>query len=299
MKRALMALACAATAALVAPAVAAPAHAQISTRAQTPADPVAALRAQYATGHGVRYVASGTMSVAGVTAITFTGNGGLAFGRSGLVASDSRQTIKYSKLLKEENDNLKDAEKPLRAIVIGKTAYLSGGVWTSLLPEGKTWVRLPGQRPGSSTSLGEYVNPADLRNLKAVLATTKAKGPGGSVNGAKTTLYRGTITLAQLMKVSPGIKDSFGGVGSNPAKTVVSWKLWIGADQLVRRASATADLPMKVDNDSFTVTLSDVTTFAGWGRKVTVTAPPKSKVANLADLDGDVPDTQGTVVLPN
>ncbi|TQS25918.1 hypothetical protein [Microbispora sp. KK1-11] len=300
MKRAFMALACAATAALVAPAVAAPAQAQTSTQAQAPAaDPVAALRGQYVAGHGVRYVSTGTLRMAGITAIKFTSNGGLAFGRSGIVASDSRQTLKYNDLLKEENEDLKDAEKPLRAIVIGKTGYLSGGIYTSLLPEGKTWLRLPAQRPGSSSSLGELVNPADWRSLKTVLATTKAKGPGGSVNGAKTTLYRGTIPLTQLIKVSPGIKNSFASLGSNPAKTVVSWKLWIGADQLVRRASATADLKLKVQGDTVTLTLSDDTTFAGWGRKVTVKAPPKSKVANLADLDGNVPDTQGTVILPN
>ncbi len=300
-----MALACAATAALVAPAVAAPAQAQTPARAQTPAqaqaaaDPVAALRKHYVAGHGVRYVSTGTMRFAGITAIKFTANGGLAFGRSGVVASDSTQKLKYNELLKEENEDLKEAEKPLRVIVIGSTGYLSGGFYSSLLPEGKTWLRVPGQRPGSSVSLGEFVNPADWRSLKTVLATTKAKGPGGSVNGANTTLYRGTITLSQLMKTNPGIKDSFAGLGANPGKTMVSWKLWIGADQLVRRASASAELTMKLEDDSVAFSLSDVITFAGWGKKVTVKAPPKSKVAGLNDIDGDVPDTQGTVILPN
>ncbi|MBE3013797.1 hypothetical protein IL992_32125 [Microbispora sp. NEAU-D428] len=295
MKRALMALACAATAALVAPAVAAPAQAQTSAQAPAPAaDPVAALRKQFVAGHGVRFVSSGTLSMAGVTAIKFTSNGGYAFGRSGVIAADSTQKTKYSELLKDED--LKDAEKPLRMIVIGSTGYLSGGVYSSMLPEGKTWLRLPGLRPNSSFS---PVNPTDWRNLKAVLATTKAKGPGGSVNGAKTTLYRGTITLSQLMKASPSAKDGLASLGSNPGKTVVSWKLWIGADQLVRRASASVDLKMKVEGDSFTFTLSEVQTLAGWGRNVTVKAPPKSQVANLSDLDSDVPEVPGTVILPN
>ncbi len=292
-----MALACAATAALVAPAVAAPAQAQTSIQAQAPAaDPVAALRKQFAAGHGVRFVSSGTLSMAGVTAVKFTANGGYAFGRSGVVASDSTQKAKYSDLLKNEDEDLKDAEKPLRMIVIGSTGYFSGGVYTSMLPEGKTWLRLPGLRPNSSSN---PVNPTDWRNLKAVLATTKAKGPGGSVNGAKTTLYRGTIALSQLMKASPSVKDSLASLASNPGKTVVSWKLWVGDDQLVRRASASVDLKMKAEGDSFTFTLSEVATFAGWGRKVTVKAPPKSQVAKLTDLDGDVPDTTGTVILPN
>ncbi|MEV1198701.1 hypothetical protein [Microbispora rosea] len=297
MKRAFLALACAATAALVAPAVAAPAQAQTSTRAQAPAaDPVAALRKQFVAGHGVRFVSTGTLSLAGVTAIKYTSNGGYAFGRSGVVASDSTQKSKYSELLKDEDDDLKDAEKPLRMIVIGSTGYFSGGVYTSLLPEGKTWLRLPGLRPNSSAS---PLNPLDWHNLKAVLATTKAKGPGGRVNGAKTTLYRGTITLGQLMKANPGAKDSLAAIGSNPAKNVVSWKLWIGSDQLVRRASASVDLKLKSEGESFTFNLSTDSTFAGWGRKVTVKAPPKSKVAKLSDLDGDVPETSGTVILPN
>ncbi|MEU6407524.1 hypothetical protein [Microbispora sp. NPDC046933] len=297
MKRALMALACAATAALVAPAVAAPAQAQTSTQAQAPAaDPVAALRKQFVAGHGVRFVSSGSMSVVGVPAITFTSNGGYAFGRSGIVASDATQKTKYSDLLKDE-ENLEDLQglnDPVRTIVIGKTGYLSGGVYAGLLPEGKTWLRVPGLKPGSSSTLG-FVNPADWQSLKAVLATTKAKGPGGNVNGAKTTLYRGSITLGQLMKVNPSLNDGLAALGSNPGKTVVSWKLWIGPDQLVRRASTSADLKMKVDKSSFTFTLSDVTTFAGWGKKVTVKAPPASTVANLTDLDGEVPDAPGII----
>lgn len=148
-----MALACAATAALVAPAVAAPAQAHTSTQAQAPAaDPVSALRKQFVSGHGVRFVSTGKLSLAGVTAIKYTSNGGYAFGRSGVVASDSTQKSKYSELLKDEDEDLKDAEKPLRMIVIGSTAYFSGGVYTSLLPEGKTWLRLPGVRPNASAS---------------------------------------------------------------------------------------------------------------------------------------------------
>ncbi|WP_169985329.1 hypothetical protein [Microbispora sp. H10836] len=300
MKRAIMALACAATAALVAPAVAAPAQAQTSAQAPAPAaDPAAALRKQFVAGHGVRYVSTSTLNILGIPAIKVTSNGGYAFGRSGIVAADSTQKVKYSDLLKEKDEDLKGAEDPVRTIVIGRTAYFSGGVYADLLPEGKTWVRVPVQRFDSSLTTGGFFNATDWRTLKTVLTTTKAKGPGGSVNGAKTTLYRGTITLAQLMKISPGLKYSLASLGSNPGKTVVSWKLWVGSDQLVRRASATADLKTKAEGKSVTFTLSDVTTFAGWGRKVTVKAPPRSQVANLSDLDSELPDTQGPVILPN
>ncbi|MBX6387339.1 MAG: hypothetical protein IRZ07_30905 [Microbispora sp.] len=303
MKRALLALACAASAALVAPA-ATPAQAQTLTQTQTfaqaqarTADPVAALRKEFAAGHGVRFVSTGTLSIAGVTAIKFSENGSYAFGRSGVIASDTTRKTKYSDLLKDEDEDLKDAEKPVRTIVIGKTGYLSGGSIASLLPEGKTWVRVPGVRPGSASDL-QFVNPTDTRSLKTVLATTKAKGPGGRVNGVKTTLYRGTITLAQLTKVNPSLKSGLALLASNPGKAVVTWKLWIDANQLVRRVSASTNLKAK-GKQSFTFTLSNDATYAGWGKKVTVKAPPKSKVAKLSDLNGDLSDAQNTVILPN
>ncbi|GGO06865.1 hypothetical protein GCM10010116_13670 [Microbispora rosea subsp. aerata] len=298
MKRALMALACATTAALLAPAVSAPAQAhtsaQVSVQAKAPAaDPVTALRKQYAAGHGVRYVSSGAVTIAGIQGIKFSAHGGYAFNRSGIAATESVQKAKWNDLLKDEIDDLEGADDPVHKIVIGTTGYYSGGVYASVLPEGKTWLRLPGERPASTLSL--LVNPVDARALKTVLATTKAKRPGGKVNGVKTTLYRGTITLGQLIQADPSVKEGFAGLGTNPGKTVVSWKLWIGPDQLVRRASAGTDLKLKIDGDSFTVTLSEDTRFAGWGKKVTVKAPPKSKIANVTDIDSEVPDTPGII----
>ncbi|WP_432929888.1 hypothetical protein ACQPZZ_06675 [Microbispora sp. CA-135349] len=293
MKRAFMALACAATAALVAPAVAAPAQAHTTGSQARPLDPVAALRKQFVPGHGVRFTSSATIDFGGMTTVRSTAKGALAFGRSGIAASDVSQKIDYGALL--EDKDLKGADKPTRTITIGRTAYTNGGVFSSLFPEGKKWLRSSGDaRVGALRGTGEFVDPLDWRTLKTVLATTKAKSAGGVVNGAKTTLYRGTITLKRLAEIEPRLKDGF---SASEAKSVVGWKMWIGADQLVRKVQTSLTMKLRFKKTTIEVDATNVTSLVGWGSRVTVKAPPKSQVARLSDLLGDVPDMPDTINL--
>ncbi|MBP2704782.1 hypothetical protein JOL79_13260 [Microbispora sp. RL4-1S] len=297
MKRTMAALACAATAALIAPAVAVPAHAQTFAQAQARAgDPVSALRKQFVTGHGVRFASSGKLSVAG-SAIKYTAKGAFAFGRAGVGASNVTQKVNYGALL-GNSESMKGLNDPTRMIVIGRTGYISGGIYASLLPEGKTWLRVPNTSPDAVLqALGGFVNPTDWRNLKTVLASTKAKGAGGVVNGAKTTLYQGTITLKQLAQATPSLKRGIASLGGDAGKVVVNWKVWVGSDQLVRRVSTSTDIKMKVEKSSIVFTVTDTTAYTGWGTKVSVKAPPKAQVANMSDIDGTVPDVPGTINL--
>ncbi len=292
MKRALMALACAATAALVAPAVAAPAQAHTTDSQARPLDPAAALRKAFVPGHGVRFASSGTIDVGGMATVKSSAKGRLAFGRSGVTASDVTARTDYGALLDED---LKGANKPTRTITVGRTAYVNGGVFSSLFPEGKKWLRTPAK--GAADVLGnngEFINPLDGRALKAVLATTKAKGAGGVVNGARTTLYRGAITLKQLAEVEPSLKK---GLSASEAKSVVDWKMWVGGDQLVRKVQTSLTLTLRYKKTTMEVDARNVISFVGWGSRVTVKAPPKSQVATLADLLGSVPDMPDTINL--
>ncbi|MGI5159343.1 hypothetical protein [Microbispora sp. CA-102843] len=120
-----------------------------------------------------------------------------------------------------------------------------------------------------------------------MLATTKAKGPGGVVNGAKTTVYRGAITLKQLSAVVPSLRK---GLTAADGKNVVNWKIWIGADQLVRKVATSMTMTTKYKKTTMEIETANTTSFVGWGSKVTVKAPPKSTVADLSDLDGGVPE---------
>lgn len=291
MKRALMALACAATAALVAPAVAAPAHAQTTDRAR-PADPVVALKNKFAPGRGVRFVSTGKMDLGGFATIKVGAKGAFAFGRAGVAGSDITTKFRYD-MPDEDLEGLNNA--PIRTITVGRTAYLSGGVYDEVLPEGKKWLRVPGEDPASELqATGQFVNPLDWRNLKAVLATTKSKGLGGVVNGAKTTLYKGSITLKQL---SAAVPDLAKGLTAAEAKNVINWKLWIGGDQLVRKVSTSMTLTFKYKKTSVEIDTATTTSYTGWGSRVAVKAPPKSQVANLTDIDGTVPEVPGTISL--
>ncbi|WP_204284202.1 hypothetical protein [Microbispora amethystogenes] len=288
MKRAVMALACAATAALVAPAVAAPAQAQTTAGSQArPANPLAALKKQFVPGRGVRVVSSAKMSFGGFVNIKSGSKGVFGFGRSGVSSSDLTTKINYGGGLGDD-DELKGINDPMRTITVGRTSYVSGGVYADLLPDGKSWLRLPGQDPDAAlTGIGGYVNPLDPRALQAVLATTKAKGAGGVVNGARTTLYRGTITVKQLAAAVPSLRKQ---LPSSASKGVISWRLWIGGDQLVRKVVSSMTTTVKSKKISITIESSSTTTYSGWGGKVTVKAPPKSQVATTSDIDGSVPD---------
>ncbi|WP_182885455.1 hypothetical protein [Microbispora sp. H10885] len=288
MKRAFMALACAATAALVAPAVAAPAHAQTPTGSRArPANPVAALKKQFVPGRGVRVVSSARLNYGGLIDIKSGAKGVVGFGRSGVASSDITTKTNYGGGLGDD-DELKGLNDPMRTITVGRTSYVSGGIYADLLPDGKSWLRLPGQDPDAAlTGLGGFVNPLDPRALQAVLATTRAKGAGGVVNGARTTLYRGTITVKQLAAAVPSLRK---GLPSSMSKGVISWRLWIGGDQLVRKVSSSLTTTLKVKKTSIGIEMSSTTAYGGWGGKVTVKAPPKDQVASTSDIDGSVPD---------
>lgn len=288
-----MALACAATAALVAPAVAAPAQAQTSTQAQArPLNPTAALKKAFVPGRGVRFTSSGKIDVGGIATVKSSAKGSLAFGRSGVTGSDVTARTDYGALLQED---VEGANKPTRTITVGRAAYVTGGVFSSLFPEGKKWLRMPGKNSANPLgSNGEFINPLDARTLKTVLATTKAKGRGGVVNGARTTLYRGAITLKQLAQLDPSLKKS---LTASDAKSVVNWKMWVGGDQLVRKLQTSLTLKLRYKKTTMEVDTSNVISFVGWGSRVTVKAPPKSQVASLGDLLGSIPDMPDTINL--
>ncbi|MBG0813509.1 hypothetical protein [Planomonospora sp. ID82291] len=284
MKRFIAGLACAAAAGLAVPTLASAAH------AQAPADPLAALQSKLGTGRGVSF-SEKTKMVSGNTRYVFsTRTGVLQFGRSGVVASDhtTKLRIKASQLEEFEalaqNSDDEDAKtfakltagltKPERTVTVKNVSYLSGGMFGEFLPSGKTWLRFPGPVNGAFGSAGQLVNPAEPATLKALLAHA-ARQTGG---------YTGKITFGELYKVSPWFRASvMEKPSAKEAKTVVSWRLVLGADRLPARLTTTYPAG---DGASTTVE----TGYTGWGAKVSVKAPPADEVAEITDLDEDVKD---------
>lgn len=150
------------------------------------------------------------------------------FGKGTVTATDVRHI-----------DRSDDSQPPVRFLTFTGRTYCQG--WICPAPEGKTWVLFyedektrPFLEPGG-------IDLGDPAALQAVLATTEAKRPGGVYDSTRTTIHQGTITYAQLYKASPAFRDHYGRkppTGRN-AKVKISWRLWLGKDQLVRRVQTT------------------------------------------------------------
>ncbi|MGW4643111.1 hypothetical protein ACWEN6_31645 [Sphaerisporangium sp. NPDC004334] len=279
--RRLIALA-AVTAAVPALALAAPATAQSATTAAAPAtakpgNPVDALRLQFAKKSGVRVDENTRMGIGKQDIFAFRETGKLRFGRSGVDAYDAKITLKGFD---------KDGDSTVRAIVVGGRMYLKSALYEELLPAGRTWVRTSGKASTYSNGPIDLLKP---NVLKAILATAKAKSPGGTVGGARTTLVRGSIPLSSLGRVSPMLSSI--AKSEKSKKITVPWRMWIGADQLPRRFQTTVKVPVSPSTGS---SMGDVyiaadNRYTSWGAKVVITAPPADLVVDEKDLTDELP----------
>ncbi|MFF0574012.1 hypothetical protein [Streptosporangium saharense] len=294
MKRYIAGLACAATAVVSVPALASTAHAKA-------ADPVAALKAKLVSGQGVNFVdrtkiyAKDQKSQVGADR-----KGVLQFGPSGVVASDQTGKLRIDKeTLKaiEEFSSSDEAEegsaedfanklfrglvKPERVVRVGNTSYVSGGAFGEFLPEGKTWLRFPQATLGFIGSVTQPVNAAEPTTLKALLAHATTKRVG---------FYSGKITWGELAKVSPWFRASLSeALPKSASKTVVNWKLYVGADQLPKRLTTSYVLNTR------TTTVYD-TVYSGWGTKVSVKAPAPETVAKINELQLEKPEASLSIL---
>jgi hypothetical protein len=265
MKRTFTGLALATTVALLG---AAPVQA-----AAAPADPVKVLKGDLAAGKGVRFTERTSLDVGGGTKmVVLRRTGSFAFGRSGIVASDitGKLAIKASDL-PEENRALLIPERTIR---IGTTAYISGGLVGSLLPEGKTWFKAPGGPPGGSTGVfGGLINVAEPATLEALVGASKRTG----------SVYTGKITYSRLAKISPWFR-AVGHYSRSAAKTVVSWKLTLDAQQHVK--SLTTSHKTKA-----LAALTIQTDYSGWGGRITIKTPPADQISTtLKSGEDELPE---------
>ncbi|MFI7055995.1 hypothetical protein ACIBLB_28420 [Streptosporangium canum] len=273
MKRYIAGLACAATAVLGAPALASTAHAQA-------ADPITALKSQFSSGRGVNFVDTTKVKGTQGNMVLAKRTGAFQFGPSGISASDQTAQLRFKEsdfegITEGEEDEeiskfFAGLAKPERVVRVKNTTYVSGGVMGEFMPADKTWVRFPDGLLGFTGTMSQFVNVAEPATLKALLAhATKRAGT-----------YSGKITFGELNKVSPWFRASKGTPAAKTAKTVVSWKLFLGSDRLAKRLVTTYSMG---GSDESAVTID--TRYTGWGSKVTVKAPPADQVADLKDLE--------------
>ncbi|WP_433251823.1 hypothetical protein ACQPYK_06695 [Streptosporangium sp. CA-135522] len=282
MRRMIATLTGATAAALIAPALVAavPANAQAK-----PADPVSALKSQFKAHHGVKLTENTKLIGDGKNqrVILSRRNGVLEFGKSGVAASDLSSTFNLPGVDKELK---KLFGPPSRMITVKGASYISGGFYADSMPEGKKWVRLPG---GASVALGnpveQMLNPLEPATLKAALAHTTTKRPGGTWDGTRTVVHAGTITLGELYKVSPSVRAILGAAPSAKSATLpVTWQLYLGPDQLVRRAVSSYTQSMR-GLTSMDITYLNDSRYSGWGVKSAIKAPAADQVADFDELN--------------
>ncbi len=248
-----------------------------AVRADAVVDPVGAIQRQLVPGHGVKIIQRTRVNWSGSWSTHKPVRGVVGFGNGKIVATDLT------------NFNL--GPHGTRNICIGKRGYELHAKpdpdWP--LPPGKSWVTYewPCQLVLKS---GHHVSLSDPATLRAVLATTAHKRPAGVYDGVRTTLYEGAITFAQLHKAKPDMRIGFRSRPTGKYATwKVSWRLWIGPDQLVRRAWSSWRDP----NDSLDRSAVDKPYYAfvedlrlsNWGMKLDIQPPPADETVASEELD--------------
>lgn len=271
-------------AALIAPALAA---ASTASAQAAPIDPASAVKKQLRPKHGVRISEISKLTENKKFFLSIQSDGVFQLGPSGIVASNTTMRLKLGKdfveALKDSeisDDAINTLQKPVRIISVKGKGYVSGGLFSDVATEGKPWLRFSAFNDPDRSN--QRINIFEPRTLRGLLASATRKAPGGTVNGAKTTLYRGTITYGELYKFSPSFRFQFERrPKGKEAKQTISWRLWIDRRGLPHRL-LTLDSTIEADG-SLLRSYTD-TRYSGWGKRVVLKAPPKSRIADPRSL---------------
>ncbi|MER5628497.1 hypothetical protein ABT061_46510 [Streptosporangium sp. NPDC002544] len=232
-----------------------------------PADPIDALKRQLVENRGVKMSMVRTATEEKKEKDYVWTKAVAEFGKGKIVAVD----------MAHDSDRVKRID-PVRQIIFEGRQYIQN----DYIPDGKSWLLNENNEVRPELDAG-WIKLADPVMLKAVLATTKVKRPAGIYDGTRTTLYQGTITLGQLYKASPGFP--FGLVvkpTEEEAKAKISWRLWLGEDQLVRRAWGSWSEPFSKNGDVHVSYVVDAR-LTGWGAETDIAVPSADDVVTPSD----------------
>ncbi|GLX95628.1 hypothetical protein [Herbidospora sp. NBRC 101105] len=263
MRRTIAIAACATAVAAVTAVGAAPAQAAAP-------NPVAALKAQFKTGLGVKFSDKFLVGKQIMTRRTGT----FQFGRAGVAASDisTKFNLKAAEIAAMPED-IQPVLKPEQVIKIGSVAYIKGGMFGNYMPEDKTWLRAPGGPAGGLTAIfGQFLNPTEPMTLQKLVKKAKRTG----------SVYTGKITLGEVYTTSKWIQSYLERPTAAQKKSVVSYKLYVNAKGLVTRVVTTTKAAT-LGLTGMPVITAD-TKYVGWGAKVSIKAPTEG-IAEIDELD--------------
>ena len=238
--------------------------ARTSNGAQPPASASFSLAALEKTGKTSAHVAfTGSVEAAGQN-VTLSGSGDLD-------SAAHEGTMELAIALGTQ-------QMSVSLVLDGKNAYASSSLFSSFLPSGKKWLKVPvdsaakllGPESFALTSAGTLPK---LENVQKV-------GPA-TIDGTPTTEYSGKIDLSKLPLAARAALDA-GNVTFGPVD------VWIGGDGYVHRVQLTlsASTGGKQAKVAFTTTLSK------FGENVSVTPPPASETVDAGNMQ--IPGLGGT-----
>ncbi|WP_084961649.1 hypothetical protein [Thermoactinospora rubra] len=241
-------------------------------RAAAPADPVEALAKIQTAGKGVSFTERVTYVEGKTRDVQLRREGRLAFRKGGIAASDitAKLNIKASDLPEDATELGKTMATPERTIYVGSTAYISGGMTSTVLPHDKSWVKIA-DRPAGGI-LGQFAQPINVAEPATLKALLKI--------GTKTASgYQGEITMGQLRKASAWTRASFPGKPDREQlQEILTWRLTLDSRGLPARL-----VTQVVDTYLGRTTIYD-TRYTGWGATVKITPPPADQAITIEEL---------------
>ncbi|HZU20051.1 MAG TPA: hypothetical protein VE982_02410 [Gaiellaceae bacterium] len=251
----------------VALAVVVAAGALYVSRSAVSLDPVAS--AAVKTAHAGSYRMQFTADVAAASAHMTMSGSGVADPASGAAELDMRLTGLPTSSGQTEPD--------VRMILAGGALYMRVTPLQSVLPAGKTWLKVDAARLGRA-GFGAPLGQADPSQWLDALRTVAAVRRVGTdtVQGEQMTHYRAAVDLSNLDGLPVAERAATRAALRTLGIRTVPVDVWVDAAGLVRRESLALDT--SVVQMTMTADLSD------FAAPVSVSPPPASEVVDAASV---------------
>ncbi|MFF4412858.1 hypothetical protein ACFYY8_10020 [Streptosporangium sp. NPDC001559] len=232
-------------------------------------------------------------------------NGTLLLGRRGVVAAGITRRVEFNRhLLPLAEEHAAEGDlvsrsliaqtRPHRWVNTNGRFYSTGRLWTAGLPKGRTWAERGKYTAGATAFSDQIINVFETATLKALIADADERkynlpDPSGKTPDLKVTgFYAGTITFAELYKLSPTFREVAGRTPDpSYANLVLGWRIVFD-----RRG-----LPFKVTSDWSTQEKKKPYSDGGaaidiqsWDAATTVTAPKPAQTAVVRAPVGGLPE---------
>lgn len=176
----------------------------------------------------------------------------------------------------------------LRVRKVNGFLYLDPAGGNDRLPAGKSWLGLDTAKIGNKKfgaygklKRGAATNPTQVLGYLRGVSRVTEKG-AGRIDGAKTTRYTAKVDIDKVMKgTEPAAAKAMKSVKNRLGSDTFPMQLWVDEQGRIRKEKVDLHFTTRKGDKAAvntTVTLSD------FGKDVTVSQPPKAKVARLEKL---------------